>query len=325
MNALMRCFSILSLCFLLALNAGCDKFKKEPPEKEHGKEEAGHGEHEEERGAVHLKEESQKLVGLELVKVNRQPFFATVEVVGEIAQESENVVHMTCPEPGKLKSFDTKLGDEVDQGTPICVIETRSGKTLEIKSEVHGFVLAQYGKPGDSVDTLTTIVTIVNPDILRASFSIYEKDLAGIQVGQKVKVKSIAYPNKIFDGEIVFISPGVDEKTRTVKARVNVNNEEHLLKFGMFVTGEILIPVSDNVLVLPLNVIQKVEGENVVFVPNQEEPGEFLVRKIKVGRKTETDAEILEGLEEGDEIVGKGSFYLKSELLKGELEEGHAH
>ena len=274
MNALLKCFFVLSLCFFLGVNSGCDKFKKETPEKEHGKEEAGHeeaGVHGEEHGAVHLKEESQKLVGLEMIKVERKPFFSTVEVVGEIAQETENVAHVTCPEPGILKSFKTKLGDSVDKGTPICVIETRSGKTLEIKSETHGLVLAQYGKPGDTVDNLSTIVTIANPDVLRASFSIYEKDLAGIQVGQKVKVKSIAYPDKIFDGEIVFISPGVDEKTRTVKARVNINNEEHLLKFGMFVTGEILVPQAENVLAVPLNAVQKVEGEDTVFVTHKEE------------------------------------------------------
>ena len=50
-----------------------------------------------------------------------------------------------------------------------------------------------------------------------------------------------------------------------------------------------------------------------------------MIRPVKVGRKIEEQIEILEGLSEGETIVTKGSYYLKSELLKGELEEGHAH
>ena len=189
----------------------------------------------------------------------------------------------------------------------------------------HGIVLAQYAKEGDLVDTLTSIMTIANPDLLRTSFNVYEKDLAGIEVGQKVLVKTIAYPNKEFEGEIGFISPSVDEKTRAVKIRVNVKNEEHLLKFGMFVTGEILVPISEEVLTLPHSAIQTIEGKSVVFVPKKDEANEFVMKEVPLGRRTADQIEILSGPAEGEEVVGKGSFYLKSELLKGELEEGHAH
>jgi Cu(I)/Ag(I) efflux system membrane fusion protein len=168
-------------------------------------------------------------------------------------------------------------------------------------------------------------MTIANPDILRASFNVYEKDLAGIKLGQKVLVKSIAYPDRIFEGEIVFISPAVDENTRAIKIRVDVKNEEHLLKFGMFVTGDIVVPVSEPVLTIPEVAIQEIEDVPVVFVPSKEEKDEFNVQKVKPGQTVEEQVEILSGLSEGEEIVGKGSFYLKSELLKGELEEGHAH
>jgi cobalt-zinc-cadmium efflux system membrane fusion protein len=129
----------------------------------------------------------------------------------------------------------------------------------------------------------------------------------------------------VFEGEIVFISPAVDPNTRTVKIRVNVKNEEHLLKFGMFVSGKIQVPVSDETLVLPEEAIQEIEGQKVVFVPAPDEVDEFLVRPVRTGQKTKEIVEILDGLSEGDKVAGRGSYYLKSELLKGELEEGHAH
>ena len=304
---------ILLLCFVMSMFPGCSCEKKAAKEEHH------------EEGTVHLKEESQKMVNLELVKVQRMPLKTKIEVVGEIAKETENVVHITSQEPGRLKAYLMGPSETVEKDTPICVIETKTGTELTIASPSHGIVLAQYLKPGDAVDTLTSIMTIANPDILRASFNVHEKDLAGIKLGQKVLVKSIAYPERTFEGEIVFISPAVDENTRAIKIRVDLKNEEHLLKFGMFVTGDIVVPVSEPVLTVPEEAIQEVEDSPVVFVPSKEEKDEFNVQKVKLGRTIDEQVEILSGVSEGEEIVGKGSFYLKSELLKGELEEGHAH
>lgn len=307
---------ILLLCLVVVLLPGCG-CEKTPRSHE--------GEHHEESGAVHLKKESQELIGFEIVSVKKGKLESSIEVVGEIAKETENMAHITCPEVGTLRGYLANLGETVEKGTPVCVIETKTGQKLEVSSPAHGIVLAQYLKIGDPVDSLTSIMTVADPDILRASFNVYEKDLAGIQLGQKVLVKSIAYPRKIFDGEIVFISPSVDEKTRTIKIRVNVKNEEHLLKFGMFVTGEILVSISEEVLIVAKEAVQRIEEKSVVFVPKEGEEDEFLVREVRVGRTAKDSVEILSGVSEGEKIVGKGSFYLKSELLKGELEEGHAH
>lgn len=312
---------IFLLCLMISMLPGCGGCGK--PAEKHKSE---HEEHQEEGDVVvHLKEVSQKMVGVEFVKVEKQPMFSSLKVSGEIAQETEHVAHVTPPQPGILKSHLKQIGETVDKGTPLCAIQTKTGETLEIPSPGHGIVLAQYLKPGDKVDTLTSIMTIADPDILRVSFNIYEKDVAGIKMGQKVIVESVAYPNKEFDGKIVFISPAVDVETRTIKIRVDVMNEDHLLKFGMFVTGKILAPISDETLILPPEAIQEVKGRNVVFVPKEGEVDEFLVKEVKTGLASEGKVQILMGLEEGQKVAGKGSFYLKSELLKGELEEGHAH
>ena len=300
------------LCLFIAMMPGCGCGKRAAEEI---------GEHHEDAGVVHLKQESQKMIGLELVSVEKKPLQSVLEVVGEIAQETENVIHVTSPEPGILKTLMPKLGEVVEKGTPLCVIQTKTVPALEIPSPIHGIVLAQYLKMGDAVDSLTSIMTIANPDLLRASFNVYEKDLSGIKMGQKVSVKSIAYPSKAFEGEIVFISLSVDEKTRTIKIRVDVKNDDHLLKFGMFVTGQINIPMSEPVLTLPESALQNIKGKLTAFIPKEDVPGEFLMKEVRVGRTVDEQVEILDGLSENEKVVGKGSFYLKSELLKSELEE----
>ncbi len=278
-----------------------------------------------EEGTIHLSPESQKLIDLEIVRVNKQPFQTFIESAGEIAKETENMAHITSSEPGILKNYLKEIGETVEKETPLAIVETRSGKVLQLVSSGHGVIMAEYVKPGEAVDNLTSIMTVADPDLLRASFNVYEKDIGLIQTGQKVMVLSSAYPNKEFEGQMVFISPSVDEATRTIKIRVNVKNEEHLLKFGMFVTGKIEVATGDSVLVVPHDVIQTIEGKTTAFVQDEKEPNEFQMREIKIGRQSDNRVEVLSGLKDGDQVAAKGSFYLKSELLKEELSEGHGH
>ena len=70
--------------------------------------------------------------------------------------------------------------------------------------------------------------------------------------------------------------------------------------------------------------IQTVDNRTVVFVPGDED-GEFAAHPVTVGRESNRQAEVLEGLEPGDRVVVEGAFVLKSELMRGELGHGHAH
>jgi multidrug efflux pump subunit AcrA (membrane-fusion protein) len=298
---------------MVILFPGCGCQKKSPPI------EAGH--HDEE-GVVHVKEASQKMMDLELMTAQKKTFVSTIEVTGEIAKETEKMSHIVSPESGFLKSYLLNLGDTVEKGTPLCKIETKAGKLLEISSTGHGVVFAQYLKTGDAVDALTSIMTIADPDLLRASLNVYEKDLAGIKLGQKVLIESVAYPEKKFDGKLVYISPSVDDKTRTIKIRVDVDNPDHLLKFGMFVTGRILMESMEQYYAVPLRAIHFMNGKRVVFVKIGD--NEFQAREVKIAEETKDEAAVREGICEGDSVVVKESFLLKSELLKSEMGAGCA-
>ncbi|MFA6599919.1 MAG: efflux RND transporter periplasmic adaptor subunit [Candidatus Omnitrophota bacterium] len=304
---------VLFICFVILLSPGCDRQQTSHPHDE--------GHHDEE-GVVHVKEESQRLIGLELMKAEKKTFVSAIEVTGEIAKETENMSHIVSPEPGFLKSYRANLGDTVEKGTPVCEVESRAGKLLEITSPGHGIVFAQYLKLGDAVDVLTSIMTVADPDLLRASLNVYEKDLAGIKLGQKVLIESVAYPEKSFDGKLAYISPSVDDKTRTIKIRVDVGNKEHLLKFGMFVTGRILEESKEQYYVVPTRAIHFMNGKRAVFVKTGED--QFQAREVKVQEETKEEAAIREGLCEGDSVVVQESFLLKSELLKSEMGAGCA-
>jgi len=267
---------------------------------------------------VVMKKETQGSIGLQTAKVEKKKLVSFLEVYGSIAQDTENTVHVAPKEKCVLKKMKVAVGQTVDEKTPIAVIETPSGEQ-DLLSPCHGIVISQYVKEGDSVDPLTSVVTIANPDIMRASFDVYEKDLSKIQLDQKVQATTAAYPGKIFEGKVVFISPRVDENTRTIKIRVDVENKEHLLKFGMFVNGRILRESEEEFLIVSQAAIQNMEDGDTVFVVKNEET--FEVRAVETGVQTDTESVIAKGLNDGEVIVTQGSFILKSELLKSEMGE----
>jgi multidrug efflux pump subunit AcrA (membrane-fusion protein) len=272
--------------------------------------------HDDGKRIVEMKKDIQVSVGLTTALAEKKKIIADVDVYGVIAQDTENTMHVSPKTNCVLKSLKVEVGQTVDEKTPIAIVETDAG-IQEILSPCHGVVISKYVKEGEKLDTLTSIVTIANPDILRGSFDVYEKDLSAIKLEQNVKITTVAYPGKTFLGKVVFISPRVDDQTRTIKIRVDIENKEHLLKFGMFVTGRIEKESEMESMVVPLESVQTLGGERIVFVKTGEET--FEAKAVKVHQQTEDEAAITEGLSEGEVVVVKGSFILKSELQKEEL------
>lgn len=305
-------FVLLGLIAAVFLITGCQKKNNEAAH-----EESGHG-------AVHLTKEVQASIELAAAVIEKKKITSFIEVYGAIAQDTEDTRHILPDQPGILKVFKVSEGDTVEEKSPIAVIETQNHGIKELLSPTHGIVMARYVQEGDRVDAVTSIATIANPDLLRASFDLYEKDLSFVKLGQSVVLTSTAYPGKKFEGKVVFISPRVDDATRTVKIRVDTENKEHLLKFGMFVAGQIARESDELFVAVPQEAIQVTDDVKIVFVQTGDET--FEAREIKTGIETAEEAAVLENLQEGEKVVTKGSFVLKSELLKEELgEEGHSH
>src|SRR5262249_42560505 len=141
----------------------------------------------------------------------------------------------------------------------------------------------------------------------RCVLDVFEKDLAHIQKGQTVTIRTSAFPDDDFKGEIGYISPRVNENSRTIKIGVNVADANNRLKFGMFVTGHVRIN-SERVLALPETAVQNISNRATVLVVDDE--NRISPRAVKVGRRSRRLVEILNGLSEGERVVSRGGFIL---------------
>ena len=229
-------------------------------------------------------------------------------------------------------------------------------RNYSITAPISGNVISRMITIGQYVEPSMDMFHIVNTTTVFVDLSIFEKDLSHIKVGQKVSIEAGSNPDKTYDGKVSFINKVFDDKNRTVKVRVTVNNKSQELYPFMFVTAKIYVN-DDNVLALPVSAIES-EGENkYIFVKTDErkkiethaehsgedehEDGEehkegdedkgeegivFKKYQVNTGISDDKFIEIfpIEELREGSEVVSKGTFYLKSELMKGELGE-HDH
>ncbi|MDD5134312.1 MAG: efflux RND transporter periplasmic adaptor subunit, partial [Phycisphaerae bacterium] len=119
----------------------------------------------------------------------------------------------------------------------ITEIETTGQVTdhMTIYSPTSGIVIHKNALEGMYVQTGTKIYTIADLSKIWVKLDAYESDLVWLRYGQQVEFTSISYPGQIFKGTISFIDPILNDRTRTVKVRVNVQNPDGKLKPGMFV------------------------------------------------------------------------------------------
>lgn len=124
---------------------------------------------------------------------------------------------------------DNQIEEIVERGTP--------REHITIYAPIGGVVIHKNAVEGMYVGGGTQIYTIADLTKVWVLFDAYESDLAWLRYGQEVEFRVEAYPGETFEGRIAFIDPLLDDSTRTVKIRLNVDNTDGRLKPDMFVSG----------------------------------------------------------------------------------------
>jgi len=191
----------------------------------------------------------------------------------------------------------------------------------EIRAPFGGEVIERHVVRGEMLKEDSQAFVVADLGSVWVNLTVYQKYLPFIRVGQTVRVS----PGKGVSektGTISYVSPLVEEATRTATARVVLDNENGELRPGLFVTAVIISGEIQVAVAVPRTALTEIEGKTVVFV--QTDDG-FAPREVKTGRSDEKFIEITEGLSPAEDYVAKGVFSLKSELGKGAFGDGHSH
>jgi len=167
--------------------------------------------------------------------------------------------------------------------------------------------LGQYLSPGDAIVPLESL------DPIYVDYTLPERHLSEVEVGQAIQVTVQAWPERHFDGVVSAIDPGIDVGTRSLKLRATLANPDMLLRPGMFAQVRTVLPTRDDILTLPRTAVTYNPYGETVFVV-VEKDGALLVqsRPVTTGEVREGRVEVIKGLAAGDRVVSAGQNKLRN-------------
>ena len=185
-------------------------------------------------------------------------------------------------------------------------------KTLTVYSPASGIVTQKSAFEGHFVKEGEIQYEIVNLATVWVDVDIYEYELPWVNKGMPADMELAYIPGKRFKGKVLFIYPYLETKTRTAKLRLKFANPDYELKPGMYVDVILKSAVAKNSVVVPQEAIIFSGVRRIVYVHLGE--GKFQPREVKLGLEgNQNEYQVLEGLEEGEEIVLSAQFMLDSE------------
>jgi cobalt-zinc-cadmium efflux system membrane fusion protein len=185
--------------------------------------------------------------------------------------------------------------------------------TTTVPAPIDGIVTERGANTGLNVDTATKLFTIVDLSTVWIVANVYEKDFSLVRVGSEVALTTSARPELTLRGRVAYIDPQVSADTRTAKARIEVPNPGGELRLGMYADVVVAGASGTSTPRVPRSAVQNVGDRTVVYLANPKEPGKFVEREVRLGQSSAEQVEVVSGLQPGDVVVTKGSFFVRAE------------
>ena len=193
---------------------------------------------------------------------------------------------------------------------PSDLAKAPSSAEIPVLASIGGEVVERLVSPGQVVQAgQTQAFTISDLNTVWVLANVYQADLQYVRSGDEVVVQTDAYPNA-FHGRISYISPALDPNTRTLQARIVVDNPGEKLKKDMYCTVSVTAGVFHNALAVPNASVLR-DDNNQPFVYVQSDATQFSRRDVELGDAEDGRTQIMKGLSAGDKVVGDGSLFLQ--------------
>lgn len=238
-----------------------------------------------------------------------------IERLRDLVPQPSTLEHYTCPDPDcpedEIPSVDEGLKGESNLGR------------YALRAQQAGVITEKHLALGERVSGQESVLVVVDTSRVWARFNVYPKDLALVREGIEVNVL-VPGTGGARAGRVAYVSPVVDEHTRTITARVELENPDGSLRPGLFVSVAVSEQGGEVPVAVPREAVQIIDQREVVLV---EEDGAFVPRPVRTGASDGAHVEILEGLAAGTPVVVQGAFEIKAQITTSGLgsHAGHGH
>ena len=193
---------------------------------------------------------------------------------------------------------------------PADLAKAPSSAQIPVLAPIAGEVVERLVSPGQVVQAgQTQAFTISDLSTVWVLANVYQADLEYVKNGEDVVVQTDAFPES-FHGKISYVSPALDPTTRTLQARIVVDNPGEKLKRDMYCTVTVTAGVMKDALAVPNAAVLR-DDNNQPFVYALTGANQFGRRDVVLGAMQGSETQILKGVSPGDRIVGNGSLFLQ--------------
>lgn len=260
--------------------------------------------------------------GIEVEEAGPGVIETHIELPGEVRPNADRLAHIVPRFSGIVTDVRAGIGDYVQEGQVLAVVESNESLApFEVTTLISGTVISKHITLGEAASRDRDTFVIADLSTVWVDLTVYQRDIGRVKAGQQAQVY-VGHALAHDTGVISYVTPILDEHTRTATARLVLQNKDNHWRPGMFVTARVLLETTEVPLVVPRSALYTVGEDTVVFL--EAEQG-FRPQPVSLGRSGETHVEILSGLSEGDAYVSEGGFTLKAELGKEAFGDGHAH
>ena len=197
----------------------------------------------------------------------------------------------------------------------------RGGSTFQLRAPLTGTIVEKKATVGELHTPSEPLFTIADLSVVWIEADLTEDALSKVQKGAAATVTVKAYPGELFSGRVTYLASLLDKDTRTIPARIEVDNKDGRLKPEMFAIATITTTgARKDVLSVPDAAVVLMQGQPSLFVA---ERGGFATRVIEVGEKLSGRTTIRSGVEAGERVVTAGAYALKARALKSQIGDAH--
>jgi cobalt-zinc-cadmium efflux system membrane fusion protein len=245
-----------------------------------------------------------------------------IELPGVVRPNEDRLAHIVPRFAGIVTDVRKRIGDPVKSGETLAVIESsQSLSPYALKTLIGGVIIEKHVTRGEAVTPESQAFVVADLESVWIDLSVYQRDLTQVHPGQSARVIA-GHDLPEAAGVVSYVTPVVDEGTRTATARIVLENPDGFWRPGMFASAEVSVERAEVEVAVPVSALYDLGHGTVVFVQGGEG---FRPRAVTVGIRDSQWAEIEDGVSLGESIVVHGGFTVKSELLRSELGGGHGH
>lgn len=271
-------------------------------------------------GRVQISNKVTQALEINTAIAGEKTFARTLPVFGRMVLPPQARRLISARFPGEIKQLKVAVGDSVQAGQTLAVIESNESlKTYALKAPISGVVSQRFANPGEqSLDQ--PLLELVNNEHLWLELQVFAGDRDKLKLGQPIRLSNMDAQNSMLDGlKIDQIAPVLAAK-QTTKVRAKVDNRQLQLAPGAFVQAEIEFDRFEVDLAVASKATQSFRDFTVVYIKVGEQ---YEVRMLELGRRSGSFVEVLSGLKAGSEYVIDNSFIIKADIDKSGASHDH--